>query len=72
MQSSMNHEEISQPRLVLFASREEFDRLCREAQAACQDVFTLGASWRLGIPYATVTPSQRCLMKVTFMHVLAA
>jgi len=65
-------EDTTQNRLVLFASREEFDTLCREARAACQDVFTLGASWRLGVPYSKVTAGQRSLMKVTFMQVLAA
>lgn len=64
--------DITQPRLVLFASREEYDTLCTEAQRARQDVFTLGAAHRLGVPYNSVTPEQRSCMKVTFMYVLHA
>lgn len=71
----MNHTmlsgDITQPRLVLFASKEEFELLCSEAEEARQDVFTLGASHRLDVPYGMVTPGQRSLMKVTFMQVLA-
>lgn len=67
----MAPDNITQPRLVLFASREEFDSLRQAAEQERQDVFTLGASWRLGVPYSLVTPGQRSLMKVTFMHVLA-
>ncbi len=60
------------PRLVLFASKEEYDTLCTEARKTCQDVFTLGAAHRLGVPYNCVTPEQRSCMKVTFMYVLTS
>lgn len=63
-------EAVAQPRLVLFASKDEYDTLCRETESTRQDPFTLGAARRLGVPYDNVTPWQRSLMKVTFMHIL--
>jgi len=65
-------EPVTQPRLVLFASKDEYDTLCRETESTKQDPYTLGASRRLGVPYESVTPWQRSLMKVTFMQVLFA
>jgi len=59
-------------RLVLFTSKDEYDSLCREAQTSNLDVFILGAAQRLEIPYHRVTPGQRSLMKVAFMHVMNA
>lgn len=63
---------LSQPRLVLFATREEYETLRSEAEKHSQDIFTLGASRRLGIPYSQITPAQRSCMKVTFMQLLCS